>query len=100
MKKTIFVACGFAIDGTAISFGAPSPGLIGLTTQLRPGDGLHTVTALKGPTGHATDGSSFDVYFNSKTRELDWRMRGGDWEQRVIVQEPLVTALLAELRNL
>ena len=100
MTKIVFMACGFEIKGSSITFGTPSVGLASLTSKLRPGDGASTVAALEGPTGHATDGTSLDVYFNSKTREIDWHMRGVDWQQHVIVREPLTTALIAELRNL
>jgi hypothetical protein len=100
MTKTFFVACGFEIEGSTITFGTPSVSHRSLVSRLRPGDGVHTVTALEGPNRHATDNGNFDVYFNSKTRELDWCMRDADRQQHVIVQEPLTTALLAELRNL
>jgi hypothetical protein len=100
MTKTFFVACGFEIEGSTITFGTPSVAHRSLVSQLRPGNGVHIVTALESPTGHATDNGNFDVHFNSKTRELDWCMRSANWQAHVIVQEPLTTALLAELRNL
>ena len=99
MTKTFFVACGFEINGSTIKFGAPSVAHKGLETRMLSGDGAPTVTALEG-TGHATDSQGFDVYLSPNRREIDWCMRGDGWAQHVIVQEPLTTALLAELRLL
>jgi hypothetical protein len=99
MTKTCFIARGFKIVGSSITFGSPSTALTHLTVTLRPGDGIRIVTALEGSTGHATDSEGLNVYLNLK-RELDWYMVYADWTQHVIVQEPLTTALLAELRKL
>lgn len=99
MTKTFFVACGFKIENSTITFGSPSTGLLGLTTALRRGDGAPTVAALEGPTGHASDGNGFHVY-SVPTGELRWCMRGVDWFQCVIIREPLKTELIRELRGL
>ncbi len=98
MTKIFFVAQGFKIEGSNITFGSPSDAIAHLTSAIQPGDGVNIIAALEGPTGHATDHRGFDVF--RQGRELDWHMRGVEWTAHVIVQEPLLTVLLAELRKL